>query len=126
MMSISISLTLPARLARLSDLANDLWWTWNPAREVFRKLDYVLWRETAHNPVMMLNRLPLEALEKAAADPAFVALYDAAIAALDAARSPSAPSWWQQTVGTDPSLVVAYFCAEFALHQSLPIYAGGL
>src|SRR6187549_343788 len=106
MMSISISLTLPARLSRLSDLANDLWWTWNPAREVFRKLDYRLWRETAHNPVMMLNRLSL--------------------AALETARSHSTPTWWQQTVGTDPSHVVAYFCAEFALHQSLPIYAGGL
>ena len=48
---------LPARLARLPELARDLWWTWKPAREVFRRLDYGLWRQTAHNPVMMLQRI---------------------------------------------------------------------
>jgi starch phosphorylase len=119
---------LPARLARLSDLACDLSWTWGPAREIFRRLDYVLWRQTAHNPVLMLQRISAEALGRAAADPGFLALYDAAIAARDAERAPGAAqrTWWAQQVGTEPNAVVAYFCAEFALHQSLPIYAGGL
>ena len=49
---------LPDRIKRLSELANDLWWTWNArAREVFRKLDYTLWRQTAHNPVRMLQQI---------------------------------------------------------------------
>jgi len=117
---------LPARLARLSELAHDLWWTWNPAREVFRRLDYGLWRQTAHNPVMMLRRMAPETLARAAADPSFLAQYDAALAALDTMRTPPSKSWWQTEVAADPSQVVAYFCAEFALHQSLPIYAGGL
>ena len=120
--------TLPARLDQLSDLARDLSWTWGPAREIFRRLDYGLWRQTAHNPEMMLRRISPAALERAAADPAFLALYDAAIAARDAARAPAAAqrTFWSQRVGTEPNEVVAYFCAEFALHQSLPIYAGGL
>ncbi len=47
---------IPERLHRLPELANDLWWTWNTApREVFRRLDYPLWRQTAHNPVLMLR-----------------------------------------------------------------------
>ena len=117
---------LPPRLPRLRELAHDLWWTWNPAREVFRRLDYTLWRQTAHNPVMMLRRVSPEMLERAAADPAYLAVYDAAITAMEAARAPSARTWWNETVGSASGQVVAYFCAEFALHQSLPIYAGGL
>jgi starch phosphorylase len=119
---------LPPRLARLRELAFDLWWAWNPARDVFRRLDYGLWRESAHNPVMMLNRVAADVLARAAADPGFLAAYDAALAALDAARAPAATgrSWWHTHSGADPQQVVAYFCAEFALHQSLPIYAGGL
>jgi len=117
---------IPARLGRLSELAHDLWWTWNAGRDVFRRLDYTLWRQTAHNPVMMLTRISAEALTRAANDPAFLASYDAAIAARDAMRAPNAPTWWQQRLGAASTGVVAYFCAEFALHQSLPIYAGGL
>jgi starch phosphorylase len=119
---------LPARLARLRDLAYDLSWTWTPAREVFRRLDYVLWRQTAHNPVMMLRRITPEAFARATADPAFLAIYDAGVAAMDTARAAfsSGRTWWHDEVGTEPSQVIAYFCAEFAIHPSLPIYAGGL
>lgn len=116
---------LPKRLSRLFELACDLWWTWHPAREVFRTLDYKLWRRTAHNPVQMLRTLSYEQFEKVANDPKFLARYDAAIAAMDAGRSPK-DTWWAQHVGTDPTKAVAYFSAEFALHQTLPIYAGGL
>jgi starch phosphorylase len=118
---------LPIPLSRLGELAHDLWWTWHDARQVFRRLDYGIWRETAHNPVMMLRRMDQATLDRAAADPAFLALYDAALAAYDAARTPApGRTWWQQHVDADSTQVVAYFCAEFALHQSLPIYAGGL
>ncbi len=116
---------LPERLSRLFELACDLWWTWHPAREVFRSLDYPLWRRTAHNPVRLLRELPFGQLERAANDPKFLGRYDAAIAAMDANRSHKG-TWWDRTVGTDPSRAVAYFSAEFALHQTLPIYAGGL
>ena len=117
--------TIPERLHRLPELAADLWWTWNtPAREVFRRLDYPLWRQTAHNPVLMLRQVSQEMLNAAAAEPRFLATYDTAIAALDDARS-ARDTWWQKRYPevTGP---IAYFSAEFALHQSLPIYAGGL
>jgi starch phosphorylase len=119
---------IPSRLSRLPELAYDLWWTWNPARDVFRRMDYAQWRATAHNPVMMLKRMTTEALERVAADPTFLAAYDAALAAMDAdhAAASSRRTWWNATVEAEPSKVIAYFCAEFALHQSLPIYAGGL
>jgi starch phosphorylase len=112
-------------LTRLPELANDLWWTWNPrAREVFRKLDYTLWRQTAHNPVLMLRQVSAEMFSLAAMDERFLAVYDAAIDALDRARS-AQDTWWQHRF-PDCQGPIAYFSAEFALHQSLPIYAGGL
>ena len=47
-------------------LARDVWWSWTPtARQVFRSLDYPLWRITAHNPVRMLQQVSPEALQRA-------------------------------------------------------------
>ena len=117
---------LPARLSRLGELAVDLWWSWHrDARSVFRRLDYTLWRATAHNPVRMLWMIDRERLEAAAADPDLLALYDQAIAGLDDARA-GHNTWWVNTFPQLSGRTIAYFSAEFALHQSLPIYAGGL
>ena len=132
---------LPKRINRLIELASDLWWVWHfQARDVFRVLDYQVWRQTAHNPVRMLRLLPYERLQQASEDPEFLALYDGAIAGLDAARA-AHKTWWIDRFGdqrlgdqrpsdqrpSDPNhRTIAYFSAEFALHQSLPIYAGGL
>ena len=60
---------LPERIARLHELAIDLWWSWHPAREVFRRLDYPRWRATAHNPVRMLWTISPGTIARAAADP---------------------------------------------------------
>jgi glycogen phosphorylase len=116
---------LPGRLKRLPELANDLWWTWNPrAREVFRRLDYTLWRQTAHNPVLMLRQVSPEMLAVAEKDERFLSVYEDAVEALDRARS-ARDTWWH-TKFPESQGPIAYFSAEFALHQSLPIYAGGL
>jgi len=116
---------LPQRLDRLFELATDLWWTWNAAaRNVFRDLDYQLWRATDHNPVKLLRLINPERLQHAAQDPVFLRQYDSALKALDRARSGEG-TWWAQRHGTN-SKAIAYFSAEFAIHQSLPIYAGGL
>jgi starch phosphorylase len=117
---------LPDRLNRLDELATDVWWSWNrDARNVFRQLDYTLWRTTAHNPVRLLRIIPRAKLEMAAGNPEFVQLYERAIAALDAARA-AHNTWWTGRIPQNPGQSIAYFSAEFALHQSLPIYAGGL
>jgi starch phosphorylase len=117
---------LPDRIKRLDELAYDLWWSWNTdARRVFRSLDYPLWRFTAHNPVRMLQLIPREKLEGKLADREWVANYDRVIARLDAARA-AHNTWCEQECGELRGKTVAYFSAEFALHQSLPIYAGGL
>lgn len=117
---------LPDRLHRLQELALDLWWSWDDrARQIFRQLDYTLWRATAHNPVQMLQRISPERLKGAAADPDFLRAYDEALFGLDQARTVAHP-WWRDKQAMLGSGSIAYFSAEFALHQSLPIYAGGL
>ena len=117
---------LPDRITRLTELAYDLWWSWTgDARDVFRSLDYPLWRLTAHNPVKMLQLVTGERLDAAVADPAWLARYDRAVARLDAARS-TRLTWFEQHCPEGAGKTIAYFSAEFAIHQSLPIYAGGL
>ena len=117
---------LPDRISRLHELATDLWWSWNTdARNVFRALDYPLWRLTAHNPVKMLQLISPSTLERALTDHDWLAGYDRALERLDAARG-ARNTWVEHHCPEINSRAIAYFSAEFALHQSLPIYAGGL
>ena len=122
----SSSPSLPGRIHRLHELALDLWWSWDTrAREVFRRLDYQLWRETSHNPVQMLQRITAQQVATVAKDPEFLEAYDQAVFGLDQARTVAHP-WWKEREPMTNGGSIAYFSAEFALHQSLPIYAGGL
>src|SRR3954451_18709531 len=117
---------LPERINRLKDLAHDLWWSWTPvARNVFRNLDYPLWRQTAHNPVLMLQLVSPETLLRKIADPAWLGEFDDAIRRLDAARA-AHNTWCESRCSDIAGRSIGYFSAEFALHQSLPVYAGGL
>jgi len=112
---------LPARINRLNELAYDLWWSWNQgAREVFRELDYPLWRFTDHNPVLLLHLIEPERLDFAATDAAFLRLYDDAVAALDAIRSGTGTWWDKRGSGGGP---LVWITPQFALHQSLPVHA---
>jgi len=117
---------LPERIGRLGELANNLWWSWHPeVRAVFRSLDYQLWRISGHNPVKQLREINPDKLQAAARDPAFLTLYDLALSAFDADMS-GGDTWFATN---HPGLLpgpVAYFSMEFAIHNSLPIYAGGL
>jgi starch phosphorylase len=111
---------LPERIGRLNELACNLWWSWHAtAREVFRELDYPLWRFTNHNPVLLLHLVEPDRLDFAAADPEFLRIYDSAVAALDAIRS-GAGTWWSQNHSRGGP--IAWIAPQFALHQSLPVY----
>jgi starch phosphorylase len=117
---------LPDRVRRLDELAANLWWSWHlMPRKLFRDLDYQLWRSTAHNPVRMLSLVTRERFEQMLREPEFVNTYDAAIADFDNNLS-ARNTWMSRHLPGFQNTQVAYFSAEFALHQSLPIYAGGL
>ena len=117
---------LPERMGRLDELANNLWWSWHPqARDLFRALDYPLWRLSGHNPVKQLHEISTQKLEAAATDPAFLNLYDSVMSAFDAEMSDK-NSWFAARYPEGLSGPAAFFSMEFAIHNSLPIYAGGL
>jgi hypothetical protein len=68
---------LPERLAGLEELAENLWWSWNPgARMFFKTFDRQAWKKSGHNPDKMLRELPRELLEKAGADAEYIGRYD--------------------------------------------------
>lgn len=116
----------PERIGRLNELANNLWWSWHRgARELFRSLDYQLWRLSGHNPVWQLRQVSLETLQSAARDPAFLASYDSVMAEFDKEMS-SSSKWLSVNYPNLANESVAYFSMEFAIQNSLPIYAGGL
>jgi starch phosphorylase len=117
---------LPKRIEGLAGLAANLAWSWSPAaRALFRELNPRLWHVTRHNPIEMLQRVDPARLTTLAGDSGFLARYDAVLAA--AARLQSGEGTWfaaryPEAVGRP----IAYFCAEFALHNSVPVYSGGL
>jgi starch phosphorylase len=109
---------LPAAVKRLPELGLNLMWSWNHSlRALFRRLDPAEWKAANHNPVLMLGRVSQEALEKAASDPRFLALYK---------RSCEIHDTYLQAESTSSKMLVAYFSMEYGLLDCLPIYSGGL
>src|SRR5438105_920870 len=117
---------VPERINGLAAIAANLAWSWNRnARALFRLLDAALWRRTQHNPIELLRRVDPARLAVCAADPAFLRLYDAVVAAA-AQDATSAGTWFATSYPQSVTRSIAYFCAEFGLHASVPIYSGGL
>jgi starch phosphorylase len=110
---------LPESISRLSELAYNLLWSWEPIiRALFRRIDPALWRECGYNPVLMLGQVSQAALQKTAADPRYLALYRMACETYDSRVRKGPPP-------ADGKLI-AYFSAEYGLTESVPLYSGGL
>ncbi|MBV8607791.1 MAG: alpha-glucan family phosphorylase [Singulisphaera sp.] len=114
------------RIDKLRELARNLWWAWQPnVISLFRELDPGLWRKLDHNPVEFLKRLPPEQLERRANEMALDSRIDYAFRRL-AEYLKNTDSWGSVYASSLRARPVAYFSAEFGLHESLPIYSGGL
>jgi glycogen phosphorylase len=123
---LAIKNKVPERIGRLPELAYNLWWSWTPdARELFRRLDYPLWRKTRHNPVEMLIEISPERLDKRIKDPAWLRQYDKVMIMFDNMLKDE-NTWFHTTYPELENQIIAYFSFEFGLHNSLPIYSGGL
>jgi glycogen phosphorylase len=115
---------LPDPLTALERLAWNYWWSWAADGEgVFRDLDSEIWEECEHNPRQLLAKTSSFRLAEAATDP----IYMERVQRLDEsfqAYMTSSPRLQQDAI--TPEHPVAYFCAEFGVHTSLPLYSGGL
>src|SRR5215213_8342439 len=117
---------LPAPLIPLERLAWNYWWSWAAdGAGIFRDLDSEIWEECEHNPRQLLARTSAYRLAEAATDP----IYLERVRRIDASfQSYMASGAHCQHDGATltPEHPVAYFCAEFGVHTSLPLYSGGL
>jgi starch phosphorylase len=117
---------LPRRIAGLTQLAYNLWWSWHlEARDLFKVLDRPLWKATGHNPVQLLQRIAPHRLVEAAQDSTFLQKYDSVMRAFEADTT-GTQTWLDATHSHLKDSIIAYFSMEFAFHSSLPLYAGGL
>ncbi|MFH1749022.1 MAG: alpha-glucan family phosphorylase [Planctomycetota bacterium] len=117
--------SLPEHLEPLRQLAYNLWWSWDPAaRELFRRLDVELWEQVKHNPVEMLWRISQERLEHTARDDAYMAQLHRVMDAFYVYMN--SRTWYEDRFPKGGDDLIAYFSAEFGLHETLPIYSGGL
>ncbi|MEL7561844.1 alpha-glucan family phosphorylase [Dehalogenimonas sp. 4OHTPN] len=117
---------MPGRISRLAELSNNLWWSWNlPARELFESIDARLWRTSGHNPVRLLAEVETKRLDSLAVDQEFLIKYDQAIGEFDSVIK-DGNTWASRNYKGVFKKPIAYFSMEFAVHNSLPMYAGGL
>jgi len=123
--TLEVNPKIPRRLARLEELATNLWYSWDrPTRTLFARLHPGLWDAVGHNPKLFLRRIDEQRLVDAVDDQVFLATYNRVLSAYDTYHSePMRPSG-QESLGEHD--LVAYFCFEFGLHESFPIYSGGL
>jgi starch phosphorylase len=118
--------TLRAVATGLESLAANLSWSWHRrARALFKSVDPIAWRRCRHNPIELLRGLDPARLERVAEDPAFRAELEQVLDWTKGERS-NELTWFGQTWPALRERPVAYFCAEFGLHNSVPIYSGGL
>lgn len=121
---------LPDRLRPLRDLAYNLWWCWHhDAIALFRRIDPDLFEAVENSPVKLLGMVPQSRYEQLLTDDGFLAHMDRVHDALESYIS--AESWFQEafpetTEPEKPKPLVAYFSMEFGIHESIPIYSGGL
>ena len=116
--TITVKSNMPAELRKLEELAHNMWWSWNHnARSLFRSLDETLYEACDGNPVLLLERLSFEKMERLAADKAVIK------------KMNDVYTEFRNYMDVEPDknrASVAYLCMEYGLNQVLKIYSGGL
>ena len=117
---------LPRRINRLGELAYNLWWTWNPSgQRLFYRIDYDLWERLNHNPLLFLRSIGRREVNAAAQNPFYLEMYDRVFASFDTYMN-AKTIWCTETYDERCNQQWAYFSMEFGLHETLPIYSGGM
>ena len=122
----SYGLTAETLYEKCIALARNLWWSWNPeVINLFRDLDPIRWRQLDHNPIALLSEFTAERLEMRAAELVLFSRVNQAYRRLKEYMA-EIPAWGRTHTGVLGSRPVAYFSLEFGVHESVPVYSGGL
>ena len=123
---ITVNPQLPKRIGRITEIANNLWWSWNTEfLRLFKRIDIDLWERCNKNPVKFLKSVDQDKLEAVSRDIAFVKEYDKIVDDFDGYMS-SKNTWFNQKYPENRNDLIAYFSAEYGLDQTIGIYSGGL
>ncbi len=123
--SFQVRPTIPEKLKPLVDISKNFWWVWNfDAIELFQSIDIDIWSRVSSNPIRMLAELEPEKLEELANDDAFLMKMQAVY--IDMQDYLTRKVWFQKKYPEAKDHLIAYFSAEFGIHESLPNYSGGL
>ncbi|NLE40117.1 MAG: glycosyltransferase family 1 protein [Pirellulaceae bacterium] len=124
--SAPIGLSPEALFEKCNALARNLWWSWQPeVINLFRDLDPIRWRQLDHNPIALLAEFTPERLEMRASELVLFSRINHAFRRLKEYMSERA-TWARTHAGVLGSKPVAYFSLEFGVHESVPVYSGGL
>lgn len=115
----------PENLGKLFEIAYNFWWSWDyEALNLFYRMDPDLFREVEHNPIKFLYLLPKEKIERLSSDSGFLFELEKVWRKFEEYKNLRKTSHYESGIkGSGP---IAYFCMEFGIHESFPIYAGGL
>ncbi len=123
--TFEFSATIPDRLRELRALAYNYLWSWSPEiRALFRMLDEQQWEISRENPVRMLHEVSQQKLDAAALSPELLEYYDKCIAEFTTYMS--GPTWFEKVCESCGKKEIVYFSMEYGIHESLPVYSGGL
>ncbi|MFZ5644417.1 MAG: alpha-glucan family phosphorylase [Bacillota bacterium] len=123
--TVSIRPRLPREIEGLGDLARNFWFSWNAqAQNLFKKINDRLWEEVKHNPVKFLLLVNEEELEETAQNDEYLKIYSQVMD--DFNRYLGRKTWFESAYPDYKESLIAYFSLEFGLHESHPIYSGGL
>lgn len=123
---ITVNPQLPKRIEKLSEIANNLWWSWNTEfLRLFKKIDRDLWETVDKNPVKFLRHVSQEKLEAASKNSTFLKEYDKIVENFEDYMK-SKNTWFSNKYPENKNDLIAYFSAEYGLDETIPIYSGGL
>ncbi len=123
---ITVNPQLPKRIEKITEISNNLWWSWNTEYlRLFKNIDPDLWEKCDKNPVKFLKAVDQERLEKVSKDIMFLKEYDKVVEDYEGYMN-SKNTWFTQKYPDNKNDLIAYFSAEYGLDQTMAIYSGGL
>jgi len=123
---ITVNPQLPTRINKLTEISNNLWWSWNTDfLKIFKEIDEELWGKVGKNPVKFLKLVSQEKLEMAVSNPSILKQYDKMVEDFEGYMN-SKNTWFSRKYPNNKENLIAYFSAEYGLDETIPIYSGGL
>ncbi|HCC07092.1 MAG TPA: alpha-glucan phosphorylase [Clostridiales bacterium] len=117
---------IPDKLKMLKVIGYNIWWTSNSkAKDMFSQIDEELWEGTNYNPVKLLNNVSEDKLTAICENENFINLYNDVVNEFESYIKKK-DTWQENNYKNYKKDAIAYFCAEYGLHESIPIYSGGL